>query len=552
MADNFFDQFHATPPVSSANPFDAFDSVVAPAELPGTGIAKGFVRGMRDPLDAGAQLVARGLHDTAPAGSWWQDYTRGLLKDVEATNKTAEQDYRQNWRGGVDPGTDIGRVAGNVAATAPIAAAMPGATAASLPIRMASGFASGGLSGALQPVDTEKTPDFWSQKGVQAGWGAAGGAAAPAAGGALARVISPQTSDAVRTVMAAGAKPTMGQILGGIPNRIEEKAQSIPFVGDVIRNARNRGMDSFNRAAIDDALAPIGKSLNPGTAVGRDAAKELKSKISDDYDALLPKLKVQMDHQFVNGVSNVIANSTHLEPAMENTFKNIMRDKVARRFAPNGGMTGEGFKEVESELGRLATKYSNSVDAGQSELGGALMQVQKELHDMLMRSNPAHADELSNINSAYANSKRVLGAASKLGADEGRFTPSQLLNSIRSQDPTLNKTAFATGDARFQKLGDAGKAVFGDKVRDSGTTERAALLALGSLAGTGFALPPAALALGAAGGAGMAAYSPWGQGLARTLMTSRHGAAVPLASILRTATPISAGLPAALMGQGGN
>ena len=83
--------------------------------------------------------------------------------------------------------------------------------------------------------------------------------------------------------------------------------------------------------------------------------------------------------------------------------------------------------------------------------------------------NPARAPELRAANEAFANALRVEGGAGKIGSDQGVFTPDHLLSSVRQLDPSLRKGTFARGDALMQDLGDAGKAVLGNKVPDSGT-----------------------------------------------------------------------------------
>jgi hypothetical protein len=498
-------------------------------------IAAGVMRGARDPIDAGAQMLTRGLEDLAPEGSWFQQYMQGERKRVEDINRGAEKDYMQNW-GGAAPEAGYGRMAGNVMATAPIAAAMPGASAASLPARMASGAASGAVTGALQPTDPNN-PDFWGTKAEQAGMGALGGAGAPLATGTAARMIRPNTSPEVQALMQRGVTTTPGQTLGGWANRLEEGAQSIPFVGDVIKSARRRSVETFNRAAVNEALAPIGYTVPRNTPMGHQVIDAAHDIVGQQYDNLLPHLRVRADPQFVNNMQNVLDASTHLEPNMAQTFTNILRDKIFHRFAPNGGMTGNDFKTMESELGRLARGYSKSQDAGQRELGGALRQTQAELRDLLERSNPTHREELRNINQAYSGLLRVEGAAGKLGADQGVFTPAQLLNSVRSLDPSMRKGAFARGNAPMQELAEQGKEVLGSKVPDSGTPYRAMTGLLGGL-GVG-AIEPTGIGLGTTlGAAGLSSlYTRPGTAAMRALLARRPDLAAPAASVVRRSTP---------------
>lgn len=500
--------------------------------------AAGAVRGARDLPDGGAQLMTHGLESLAPEGSWFHRFVSGQRELVDRINREAERDYQQNWRG-----NPVGRAFGGTVAMAPLAMAMPGAAAEGLGARVASGMASGAATGALQPVGEETQPkDFWNRKLEQAATGGAAGAAAPVAAGAAARVISPNSAPAMKQLMDEGVKMTPGQMAGGWANRLEEGMQSIPIVGDLIKGARTRAVQTFDRAAINRALEPIGESLDKDTAVGRDAIAEARKKVSGAYDDLLPKLQVRADPQFVNNVQTLLGNTTHLEPGLDLQFRAIMRDKMLRNFSPGGGMTGQGFKESEGEIGRLANDYATSSVASERQLGGALKQLQAEMRDLLVRSNPTHADTLKNVNSAYANLLRVEGAASKAGADEGVFTPAHLSQAVRGLDPSMRKGSFARGEALMQDLADAGKTVLGSKVPDSGTPYRAyvglpAMLAASHYDPSGLSMLPAA----AAGAVG-AAYTRPGRALAEALLARRPAVAGPVASAVRSPalTPLAA------------
>jgi len=177
-----------------------------PSSPEGKGFAMRMLRGVRDPIDAGAQMLVRGANAIGLAPD-------SEVARVDQINREAEQDYQQNWRGG-DTGFDGARLAGQVVGTLPLAAAMP-AGGATLAGRTAMGAAQGaGLGMLTQPADTEKG-DFWGQKLGQAKSGAIAGAIAAPVTAAVSRVIQPQTSADVKALMNEGITPTPGQILGG-------------------------------------------------------------------------------------------------------------------------------------------------------------------------------------------------------------------------------------------------------------------------------------------------------------------------------------------------
>lgn len=502
-----------------------------------------FFMGLRDPIDKAAQMLSRGVEAVAPG--WMKDWATGQRQSTDEAVQQAQQDYAANQG---QRSFDPGRMAGNVVATAPLAYAMPGAGAAGLGARALSGAASGAASGALQPVDPAGG-DFWKQTGSGALGGAAVGAAAPALFGGVARIVSPKSSDNVQTLLNAGVTPTPGQVLGNSgqswlgdflgrsANRLEEGGQSIPIVGDVVGAARGRTIGDFNRGAINQVLKPIGETLDEKTPLGREAISEAATKVGDAYDRLIPQLTVKVDPQFHQDMAQISSMAQFLPKASEDQFRKVLGGQVLSKFSPNGTMTGESFKEVESTLGRLASDYSNSAIAEERQLGGAFRQTQANLRDLLERSNPDRAAELQGVNTAYANLLRVQGAAAAVGSKEGVFTPAQLLRSVASLDPSLRKSSFARGGALMQDYAEAGKTVLGDKVPDSGTAFRT-MAGLGALGGLHAYSPALAATAGGLGAGAMAAYSPWGHQLISRGLASRPEGAAALAKGIRQITPL--------------
>jgi hypothetical protein len=271
----------------------------------------------------------------------------------------------------------------------------------------------------------------------------------------------------------------------------------------------------------------------------------MHEKISSNYDRLVPHLNVKLDPQFrTDFVANVRPMYARMSDPARQQFDRILDNDVWNKFSPTGEMTGENFKRVESELGRQATSFTHSISAGDRDIGRAFTAIQGHLRDMLERNNPAHAVELRAANEAWANKLRAEGAAAKSGADQGVFTPAQLLQSVRQLDPSLRKGAYARGDARMQDLADAAKSVLGNKLPDSGTATRSALIAAPTLAAIYAASPLGALGTAAGGAAGMAAYSRPGVSALAHLLATRSPIAAPTANMIRT--PVSATLPAIL------
>jgi hypothetical protein len=483
----------------------------------------GVVRGMRDPVDAGAQLLSRGLEAAGLPNE---------RENVERINREAEAEYQKSWRDGVQ-GFDAGRLAGNIALTAP--------ALRFLPSTVTGAAATGALSGAMTPVDTVEgqDPSFWAEKLKQTGIGAAAGGAGGALLKGASKVIQPTVSPEVQTLIDAGVRPTPGQILGGGAQRLEEGLTSLPFVGDVVKRGQLKAVESFDRAAIDRVLKPIGERLDFKTKMGREAIDEMVTKTSAAYDDLLPKLTVQADQQFAGDMTKLFQNAQSM-PRFDQ-FQKIVTDKVFAKFNPQTGMmTGETMKEAESELGRLARDYARSADPDQRLLGDALKQTQAHLREMVERSNPQQADRLAAINKAYAMQLRVENAAGRLGSKEGVFSPAALQGAVKQVG--RNNRQFARGDALMQDLSEAGVKVLGQKVPDSGTPFR---LAVGAGAPAAAYLGSPALAAGL--GLGMLPYTGLGQRVAQAALTARPQFAGPLSQSVGNLAPVAAAAGPPLM-----
>jgi len=439
------------------------------------------LKGLKDPFDAGAQLLTKMLPDSVveagnTANDWLADKT-GLVPElgsggVDQLIKRDEQQYQAQRKAQGESGFDGYRAIGIFGSPANLALASKLPIAAGVGKTVLGGM---GLSAATVPV---LEGDFWREKAKQA---AVGGVFAPV-GNALARVVSPKASvnQSVKLLQKQGVNPTIGQRLGGFVNNVEEKLSSLPILGNGIANARNTANSQFEKAAYQQVLKPIGKSM-PAKLSGREAIQHVEMVLKDKYDDVLTKIgAITPDEQFSGNVSKIqgMVDDLVMPKAEKMKFANALND-VKQSIDKNGVITSEGYKKLESALGTKARKLAASQDIYDGDMAPAVKQLQQELKEMLKRQAGSHADDLQLTNSAWAKFKRVQNASSKLGADDGNFTPAQFQNAVRAMDKSKDKAAFARGGALMQDLGDAGKSVLGNKVPNSGTADRALMTGAG-------------------------------------------------------------------------
>ena len=329
--------------------------------------------------------------------------------------------------------------------------------------------AQGAVGGASSAVDPSKG-DYLTQKFAQIATGAAGsalgGALLHGAGAAIRHMITPDAEAAIKN----GITPTIGKSVRGF-GRLEDILSKAPIVGPVIRNGRNIALESFNRAAINRTLAPIGKELPKNVDVGNDGVAWAAREIGDTYDRLNAKMIGVMDPQLHDEISSLSEMAKNLQPREASQFTRILKDEVLSRFTSQGRTTGSTIKQIESTLGRLA-KPGQADDYDTQALKGGVKELQQAIISMRDRINPQFSGEVQKANAAWANFKRVQRAASYVGTDGGLFTPQHLAQAVRAGDWTKDKRAYSEGAALMQDLASIGKKTVADRVPNSGTPER--------------------------------------------------------------------------------
>jgi hypothetical protein len=382
------------------------------------------------------------------------------------------------------------------------------------------------------------TENFAQAKALQTGLGAALGPVAEKAVG----VLAPRITESAQKLREAGVRNlTPGQAFGGIPQRLEQAAESIPLVGDVIASARAQNIEQFSNAAINQSLRSIDKTL-PKDIAGNEAIKFAEKAIDSAYGKLVPKLSVSSGTMvpfvsdtpmpLVANINSIISQAAeNLDDAAASQLNKIVENNLLKKFKDNV-LAGDTLKGAESSLGKYAVKFKKSLDPNQNVIGDALFDVQLALRQAVEEANPQFRNQLQKINSAFADFTRIQRAAASAGAREGVFTPAQLLSAAKAGDISKRKGAFARGEARMQDIAQAGQEVLGSRIPDSGTPYRLGLGAAG-LGGIG-ALDPLTATLGAAT---LGAYTQPGLRVMSPLLYERPELLRRIGDPLRRAAP---------------
>lgn len=424
----------------------------------------------------------------------------------------------------------VGNVAGEVVGTAPATALL--------------GPLAGGASfGAL-------TSDANDAGGAlkDAALGAAGGKLTDLGLGAAGKVIAPKISPYAQALLQKGVPLSIGQMLGGTAKSIEDKvASTVPFVGDLIKNAQGNATRGMNKVALNDALSHISQQLPAGMDAGRAALDHTGQAFSDTYDALLPNMTgTWTDPGLQKGISQIGTDALHAGAKQDtiDRFLNVMKGQIGERADVNGNLTGQALKQAQSNLGSIGRGYISSSDADTRQLGSMILDGQQSFNKMLENQNPGFGDALSQTNKGFAKWATVAKAGGSLGAKDGVFSAPQFASAVKASDSSAGKRAYARGNAMMQGLSDPANSVLPSSVGDSGTTGRALMGAL-LLNGPGFAgaalAHPATLAPGLLA-AGL--YSKAGQAGLRAMYSAAPAQRAAIRGILEAARS-----PGAIAGQ---
>lgn len=371
----------------------------------------------------------------------------------------------------------------------------PEAAVAGVGGRMVLGGVAGGAQGYAAPYASR------GEHIANALVGAGLGAAIPGAGAAAGKIVRGVATPEAKQLLQSGIRLTPGQMLGGTAKTVEDKLTSLPVVGSAILRGQKRALDDFNLATVQKALDPIGAKLGKGVQAGYDAIETGRNAISKAYDNVLGQMRGKVDGTFTNSLAKTLNQNINTLPQfLSNKLIKVADEGVMQKLGKGGWVGGQEIKKVVSGLGNEIRAASRSQEPGERQLAQALQEIQGHVKDMLKRHNTAAlGKELSSVDAAHARMLRVENAASRVGTDEGKFTPAQLKSAVRAEDSSYKHRAFSQGNALMQDWADAAKSSLPSKVSDSGTAGRLMLADLATGGGAAAAGHlPAALALGAA------------------------------------------------------
>ncbi len=332
------------------------------------------------------------------------------------------------------------------------------------------------------------------------------------AGGA--KLATGTSNPSVRAMQDVGAVTTIGQQLGqsgkigGAIKSAEDRLSGVPVVGDMIKSRQTEGFEKMNAGAFDRALKPIGKSVNGKT--GEEAMLAADQEVSAAFTQALRGKRAPADPQFETDLGVAVFRAMDLPrvgPEVADEIKAIIQP-----YMSGNGITGEAMQQMSRDLRAYKSKWAN--DTASRRVGEAIDGVEEAIFGMFRRHTPEVLPAYNKAKLAAQRLYTIERAVLKGKNTDGVFTPAQLGQADREATIAYGgRRAASTGRGQFHDYQRAAQNVLPNKIPDSGTAGRLAMLAT-----------PAAIA-GSGAGVGYAAGDP----------SSGAGAGLTLATILTLA-----------------
>lgn len=490
-----------------------------------------WVQGINDYLSKGGATIPTGIQPTMETMSFGEQFRNNLVNNPVGAAATSFADM-----GGVGLvsalapeqmaalsekrplATALGSIGGAITGTSALGRLGAETIGRAVPRLLAGG----GRSQLARRVGTDAlySAIYGSNTGQNpleaAAWGAGGSVLGNTTGRAVGGVIGGfEPSAAVQRMRALGQEPTVGQTVGGWAKAMEEKATSMPIIGDMINARHMEGRAGFNEGAFDIGGQPVGAA---GFQTGREGLEGLYNVKQAAYGNALDNVNLDVTAQPVaEGLTDAGLLASLIPQGVGNAAADSLEYRVGGGATPAGTMSGRDFQEAYRGLGR--DRRTIQQGGYQHEYEGALRQGQDALATGLETQNPGAYADFLNANATNRRLEVLASAVDKAKNQERQlFTPKQLAAADAESTTRLTgKVNSAIGRGPFAQYADDGVEVFSNNTADSGTAGRGAqMLAGSSILGGGATLGGVA---GAAGnsqdrGAGAAEGAATGAGSA--------------------------------------
>jgi hypothetical protein len=319
----------------------------------------------------------------------------------------------------------------------------------------------GVIEGAVQGAITAG-PDNRTAGGILGG---AVGGVIPGAGTAyraLRSGVNPSAS--AQRLMRDGVSLTPGQMNPqGALNQIEEVAQAVPYLGNIVSGARQKGYQEFQHRVAQD-VAPPGVSIRANADVAR-MMDDLSKSYNTAYDVVkgFPVSPVIMRTQ---GGDIPLGHAFKKATTFRGTVASDQERKAADGFLSNQMSKMKGRQNSSDDLISLRSEIRAKVRDKKGKDGWdgfveILSNADKKVTDALdSQLPPAASKALKDTDAQYGKFKVLEDAVYKAKDQSGSFTPAQFSQAVRD---ATGKAEYAKGGGRMRDLSRSANDVFQPK-----------------------------------------------------------------------------------------
>ncbi|GEM70937.1 hypothetical protein SAQ01S_07030 [Sphingomonas aquatilis NBRC 16722] len=299
--------------------------------------------------------------------------------------------------------------------------------------------------------------------------GVVGGVAGRRLTGMFGRALTGVRDEAQQYLRSVGVPLTPGQALGGRFKAREDRLAGFGGIGDAIGARRMEGVQAMNRAAWDQALAPIGRQAN--NQLGEAAVEQADDAVGQAYQQALGSVRLQRDRPFGIDMQGPATAANRLPGEMGANARYTLNERVGNSFDPNGVMTGNNFQQAVRGLEQDARAVRNAPYG--NDFGNVTRGARGALENLLDRQAPGALPAYLDANAAYRNTSVLADATAAAMNTGGVFTGAQLGQAARANARRFTgRMSAATTDRPFFDLQRAAQEVLPSRVPDSGTAGR--------------------------------------------------------------------------------
>jgi hypothetical protein len=351
------------------------------------------------------------------------------------------------------------------------------------------GFATGAASGLGYGEGNlaERAP------GVAVG-GVAGAGLGAAGQGLINRIPQAgQGGGAARRLSRQGVDLTPGQMMAETP----VIGPSLRYAEDILAGynplmtgVRRRQNEDVIRVAGQEALDAIGETLPQNARTGREVYNATRQTLSQQYDDVTDRVAAVLDDDYDLLMDNLRARAVReLDSEHANRFNRILDENVLSEITPEGGLSGDSFKRIETTLRQQFEKASRpGATLQDDDYAEMLNEARNVFRDVIARQYPEEAEAIRGLNLGWAVNSRIRRAVSGsagFGRD-GTPTPGELSQTVRQLS---SEEQIAQDRGLLQGLAQDARTVLPATVGDTGSGQRAVIGgAIGALATGGVAL----------------------------------------------------------------